>query len=105
MALRLERRSGSRVGHGRLGPPRIHFARFCRIHWRAFAVDPGLAADRGDWGIASAPSARGRALRGHDGGPADSHPYLLARELRKLAANKAFTPAGRTAAPAGRPQR
>jgi hypothetical protein len=45
------------------------------------------------------------ALRGQDGGHPVRHPYLLARELRILAADRAFKPAGRRAAPAGPAQR
>jgi hypothetical protein len=33
--------------------------------------------------------------------PPDPHPYLLARDFRIVAANRAFKPAGRTVAPAG----
>jgi hypothetical protein len=57
------------------------------------------------WGPPNPHSGRGRALRGQDGGPPDPHPYLLAREFRILAANRAFKPARWTVVPTGPAQR
>jgi hypothetical protein len=60
-----------------------------------FGGASGLSGGFGARGaIASAPSARGRALGGHDGGPPEPHPYLPARGSRTLAAGRAL--AGRT---------
>jgi hypothetical protein len=81
--------------------PPAHLGPFCpdRDFTRAF-----LSWIRGLWwhgGHRIRTQCPRSALSGQDGGPPDPHPYLLAREPRMLAADRAFQPPARTAAPAG----